>query len=144
LQERGIEAAVLADDSGLEVDALNGRPGILSARYGGKNITWKERRQKMLDELKDVPLRLRGAQFVSAMVLLLPDGVEFATMGTLRGTITAEERGDAGFGYDPIFIPENEHRTFAEYSFDERNSVSHRKRAADLLLSEFKRRKKRI
>jgi XTP/dITP diphosphohydrolase len=137
LQENGVEAAVLADDSGLEVGYLDGRPGVLSARYAGKDASWKKRRLQMLSELEGVPLSARGATFVSAMVLLLTDGSEITAIGTLRGNIAMEERGNAGFGYDPIFIPENKHSTFAEYSFDEKNSVSHRKKAADSLLAQL-------
>src|SRR5713101_5430279 len=88
----------LADDSGLEVDALGGAPGVLSARYAGEAATWQERRQKLLTELAGTPTGQRGAKFVSAMVLILPDGDEITSLGTLPGAIATEQHGSGGFG----------------------------------------------
>ena len=137
LHDVGISVAVLADDSGLEVDALDGRPGVLSARYAGPNATWPDRRQKLLGELLDVANSRRTARFVCAMVLILPNGTELSAVGVLDGSIAEEERGSTGFGYDPIFVPQKEERTFAQFSFEEKNRVSHRKKAADELLVEL-------
>jgi XTP/dITP diphosphohydrolase len=134
LQDGGIRAAVLADDSGLEVYALDGRPGVLSARYAGKDATWPERREKLLDELRDVPDDERGAKFCCAIVLIDENGREIPGYGEVEGTITHEERGRFGFGYDPVFYYRPLERSFAELSEDEKNSVSHRRRAADALL----------
>jgi XTP/dITP diphosphohydrolase len=130
-----INAAVLADDSGLEVDALGGSPGVLSARYAGENASWKERRKKLLGELANIPSDKRGANFISAMVLVLPDESEITSTGILLGHIAVEERGQGGFGYDPVFVPKGEMRTFSEFSFEEKNAVRHRRRAAEALLA---------
>jgi len=137
LQEAGIAAAVLADDSGLEVDALGGRPGVLSARYAGKNVSWHERRQHLLRELENVSNDQRGGAFMCTFVLIMSNGTEIDAVGTLPGMIAPKEHGDSGFGYDPIFIPKGENRTFGEFSFDEKNAVSHRRRAADNLLAKL-------
>lgn len=127
-------AAVLADDSGLEVAALDGRPGVLSARYAGENAMWPVRRQTLLDEVAASRNLDRGARFVCAMVLLMPDGNEIAALGEVRGRILSQLRGDSGFGYDPLFVADNDTRTFAELSDEEKNAKSHRGRAADALL----------
>lgn len=139
LQAAGIRAAVLADDSGLEVSTLGGRPGVLSARYGGTDATWPARRAQLLAEVAAQPGDDRGARFVCAMVLL-EDGREIDTLGTLDGSIARQEQGHFGFGYDPIFIPVGETRTLAEYSDEEKNAISHRRRAADALLAHLRER----
>jgi len=135
LREAGIAAAVLADDSGLEVDALDGRPGIYSARYAGVATTWPDRREALLAELRDVPSDRRGGRFVCSMVLLLPDGRELDGFGTVAGRLVEDVRGRFGFGYDPLFVPDGDARTFAEFPEAEKNRVSHRRRAADALLA---------
>jgi XTP/dITP diphosphohydrolase len=119
----------LADDSGLEVDALGGKPGLHSARYSGKpGATDTDRRQFLLEKLKGHP-RPWQAAFKSTVVIATPDGRTFTLDGECRGQIIPEERGTNGFGYDPIFQVEGMDRTMAELSMDEKNSLSHRARA---------------
>lgn len=135
LRDAGIAAAVLADDSGLEVAALDGRPGVYSARYAGVATPWPDRREALLAELRDVPSDRRSGRFVCSMVLMLPDGRELDGFGTVEGQIMEEVRGRFGFGYDPLFIPAGDTRTFAEFPEEEKNRISHRRRAADALLA---------
>lgn len=135
LREAGIVAAVLADDSGLEVDALDGRPGIYSARYAGVETSWPDRRDALVAELRDIPPERRGARFVCSMVLVQPDGRELDGFGTVEGRMVEAVRGRFGFGYDPLFVPDGDTRTFAEFPEEEKNRVSHRRRAADALLA---------
>ncbi|QQL44366.1 RdgB/HAM1 family non-canonical purine NTP pyrophosphatase [Sulfuriroseicoccus oceanibius] len=124
----------LADDSGLEVDALDGAPGIYSARYSGDNATDATNREKLLSELKDAPAP-RTARF-RCVLALTKNGQTLGTWsGALEGTIGFEEAGDAGFGYDPVFIPEGDTRTLAEYTADEKNAISHRGRAVEKLVA---------
>jgi len=123
---------VIADDSGLCVDALDGRPGVLSARYGmtnGQKITSHEQNIKLLDELGDS--KVRTARFVCAMVLLLNNEQFFLVQETLEGEIVNknEMKGDGGFGYDPVFFIPDFKRTLAELSADEKNAISHRGKA---------------
>ncbi len=138
LREAGIDGAVLADDSGLEVDALGGRPGVLSARYAGESATWPERRLQLLGELRSVPDDLRTARFVCVMALVREDGAEFVARGEVEGSISSEERGSGGFGYDPIFIPKGATQSFAEMAEEKKNSMSHRGRAARALLEKMR------
>ena len=119
---------VLAEDSGLEVDALGGRPGVLSARYAPEGAPAVA---KLLDELEGA--EERGARYVSELVLLAPDGRELRGTGRLEGRIALEARGSEGFGYDPIFIPEGEARTVAELGNEWKAEHSHRARAARAL-----------
>jgi len=119
----------VADDSGLEVDALDGAPGIYSARFSGKDADDLKNNRKLLRLLKDTPDRGRGAQFVCALALVMPDGAEKIFRGVVRGRITHEMRGPRGFGYDPLFYYTRAKKTFAEVSPDEKNAVSHRGRA---------------
>ncbi|MEO7201607.1 MAG: RdgB/HAM1 family non-canonical purine NTP pyrophosphatase [Candidatus Tumulicola sp.] len=135
LRAAGIEAAVLADDSGLEVEALGGRPGIYSARYGGESLTWPNRRALLLDELADVQAEQRGARFVSALALVEPDGRARTARGIVEGRITEREAGEHGFGYDPVFWYPPRSCTFGQLDPGEKNRVSHRQRAADALLA---------
>lgn len=135
LAAAGIRAAVLADDSGLEVEDLGNRPGVLSARYGGKDATWPQRRNLLLVELSGVPNAERKARFVCAMVLLLPDSAEIDARGEARGTIVGQLRGESGFGYDPLFVADGDTRTFAELAEKEKDAISHRGRAAAALLA---------
>ncbi len=134
LQAAGIHAAVLADDSGLEVRALGGRPGVLSSRYAGSEADWPARRARLLAELGEVPSARRGAKFVCAMVLLLADGSASTGYGEVAGEIAAGERGGGGFGFDPVFYYPPEGVTFAELSPERKNALSHRRRAAEALL----------
>jgi XTP/dITP diphosphohydrolase len=137
LRDAGIAAAVLSDDSGIEVDAMGGRPGVLSARYAGTGATWTQRLALMLGELRDVPDERRTARFVCAMALVLPSGSELVATGIVEGVVAHEEHGAAGFGYDPIFYFPPRGCTFAELSFDEKNALSHRRRAAGALLASY-------
>ena len=116
----------LADDSGLEVDALDGRPGILSARFAP---TAEERNNRVLTLLKNIPETDRKARFACALALVRPDGFEWTSTGTCEGNITYEARGEEGFGYDPIFFYPPFGRTFAEIPRDLKNTVSHRGKA---------------
>ena len=123
---------VIADDSGLCVDALGGRPGVLSARYGmtnGQKLNSREQNIMLLDELGDNPTRT--ARFVCAMVLLFSNDRFFLIQETLEGEIVKKNkmRGNSGFGYDPIFLPDNSCRTLAELSMEEKNTLSHRGKA---------------
>ena len=120
---------VLAEDSGLEVDGLGGRPGVLSARYAPEGAPAVA---KLLDELEGV--EERAARYVSELVLLAPDGRELRGTGTLEGRIAHEPAGSEGFGYDPVFIPEGEGRTVAELGGRWKAEHSHRARAARSLL----------
>ncbi len=135
LREAAIKGAVLADDSGLEVAALNGRPGVLSARYLGDDASWSARREGLLEELSAVLPDKRAAKFCCAMMLVLDDGTELTGYGEVEGVIADGERGKFGFGYDPIFLYPPASKTFAELADDEKNRVSHRRRAADSSLA---------
>ncbi|ACN84846.1 RdgB/HAM1 family non-canonical purine NTP pyrophosphatase [Brachyspira hyodysenteriae] len=114
----------LADDSGLCVNALGGKPGIYSARYGGENLGYKEKMQMLLDELKDK--KDRTAYFITSAVCVLDDNYYIAVEGRVNGKIIENPRGFDGFGYDPIFQPDGYNVTYAEMSLEEKNSMSHR------------------
>ncbi|RDB70405.1 RdgB/HAM1 family non-canonical purine NTP pyrophosphatase [Eggerthella sinensis] len=120
--------AVLADDSGLAVDALDGAPGVYSARYAGEDATDADNNVKLLAALADVPDEQRTARFVCTLVFIDEDGTEEVAYGTIEGRIGREERGDHGFGYDPLFLPDvfDDGRTLAEALPHEKNAVSHR------------------
>lgn len=124
----------VADDSGLTVQALNGMPGVLSARWSGKHGDDEANLDLVLGQLSDVPDERRGAAFVCAAALVLPDGREFVVRGEWPGTLIRERRGVNGFGYDPIFVPEGESRTSAELPPEEKDAASHRGRALRALL----------
>lgn len=117
----------LADDTGLEVDALDGAPGVYTARYAGPNATYADNVNHLLHELGDNPNR--KACFKTAIALSSPDGKTEWVVGECRGIITTSVQGDGGFGYDPIFQPNGHSQTFAEMSLDEKNTLSHRGRA---------------
>ncbi len=124
----------LADDSGLEVDALNGAPGVHSARYAsGTSGNDIRNYEKLLAELKDVPDDKRGAQFVCCIALSFPDGTVKTFFGYAKGCIGLVPRGKTGFGYDPVFIPDSHKRTFAEMTGSEKDSLSHRGKALEKL-----------
>ena len=125
----------IADDSGLMVDALDGEPGVYSARYAGENCTYEDNNIKLLAALKDVPLDKRGAHFVTVLTMLWPDGRKIVARGECYGHITTEIRGERGFGYDPVFIPDGYDVSFAEMSADEKNAISHRAKALENLES---------
>ena len=121
----------IADDSGLCVDALNGEPGIYSARYSGGgddgNIN------KILEKLKDIPYEKRTAKFVCTMCCVFPDGESFCVKGEVQGIITEQRSGDGGFGYDPVFYYPPYGKTFSEMSKEDKNKISHRARAIEAL-----------
>ena len=119
----------LADDSGLEVDALNGEPGVYSARYMGEDTSYRIKNQSLVDRLEGVPVEKRTARFVCVIAAAFPDGTVCTTKGTIEGKIGYEERGENGFGYDPIFYLPDMSRTTAELSPEEKNAVSHRGKA---------------
>lgn len=123
----------LADDSGLEVDALGGAPGVYSARFAGEHGNDKKNNEKLLEIMKEVPRADRSARFVSVISLVTPEGEEVAARGNVEGIIGYEEKGKNGFGYDPLFIVPELNKTYAELSSDEKNSISHRSRALKLL-----------
>ncbi|AGZ49902.1 non-canonical purine NTP pyrophosphatase [Mycobacterium kansasii] len=128
--------ASVADDSGLEVAALNGMPGVLSARWSGVHGDDAANTALLLAQLRDVPDERRGAAFVSACALVSASG-EVVVRGQWPGTIAREPRGDGGFGYDPVFIPDGYQRTAAQLSPEEKDAMSHRGRALRLLLPEL-------
>jgi XTP/dITP diphosphohydrolase len=120
---------VIADDSGITVDALNGMPGILSARWAGASRGDEANLRLLLEQLGDTPDERLGASFVCAAVLVLPDGTEHAVEGHMRGHLVREPRGTNGFGYDPIFVPDGYDRTTAELTPPEKDAISHRGQA---------------
>jgi XTP/dITP diphosphohydrolase len=119
----------VADDSGLAVDALNGMPGVLSARWAGPPRDDLRNLRLVLDQIADVPDPRRGAAFVCAAALVTPDGTEQVVEGRLDGSLLTAPRGTGGFGYDPIFVPTGETRTTAQLTPDEKDAISHRGRA---------------
>ena len=123
--------AALADDTGLEVDALDGRPGVLSARFAGPDATYEQNVDRLLADLDGVALR--SARFRTAIAFVVPGSTPLIVEGTLEGTITDVRRGERGFGYDPVFAVGD--RTYAEMSDDEKNEVSHRARALRALVA---------
>ncbi len=143
-----LDSPVIADDSGLMVDALGGQPGVYSARYAGEGCTYDDNNTKLLAALKGVPESDRTAKFVTVITLIYPDGkgvpeaavpqdgrYVLVASGECRGHIATEKRGTGGFGYDPVFIPEGYSESFAELGTDFKNTISHRAKA----LSELER-----
>jgi XTP/dITP diphosphohydrolase len=119
----------IADDSGLEVDCLKGLPGVYSARYVRKGASSQENNQKLLREMKDVPISKRGARFRCIIAVVSPDGREALAEAACRGRIGFKEKGKKGFGYDPLFILPNGGKTMAELSLEAKNRISHRGKA---------------
>lgn len=119
----------LADDSGLEVDALGGMPGVRSARFAGEGADDDANNRKLLELLKGLPPERRTARFRCVLALAFPDGEVYTVEGTCEGLIAEEPAGDGGFGYDPLFLIPEEGRTFAQMTREEKNSLSHRGRA---------------
>ena len=117
-----------ADDTGLEIDVLDGRPGVYSARYAGEGCSFDDNVRKVLAELENVPLEQRTARFRTVVALIL-DGRTYFFEGKVEGLMTLERHGVEGFGYDPIFLPEGYGQTFAEMDASEKNRISHRGRA---------------
>ena len=116
----------IADDSGLMVDALDGAPGVISARFAGDDADDQKNNDKLLQLLQNVPEERRGAKFVSVITMVYPDGRSVVARGECKGRIIRAPRGDGGFGYDPLFVPEGFTKTYAELSKDEKNDISHR------------------
>lgn len=132
----------IADDTGLEVDALGGAPGVLSSRFAGDGATYEANCKKLLHELRDVPTRSARFRTVVATAGFGDAGiarVDFDVDGVLEGTIATESRGDGGFGYDPVFVPRGLDRTLAELTADEKNAISHRGRAFRVFVSALSR-----
>ncbi len=123
----------LADDSGLEVDALGGAPGIYSARYAGEQGNDEANNKKLLEALKDISLENRKARFVCALAVVFPDGLKIVVRGTVEGYIDFEEKGSHGFGYDPLFLIPAYQQTFGQLGPVIKNSMSHRGRAIELM-----------
>ncbi len=127
---RALGLPAIADDTGLEVDALGGEPGVRSARYAGDAATYADNVAKIVAEMAGVEPERRKCRFATVALACFPDGSEVISLGTVEGVIAEEPRGDQGFGYDPVFVPaEGDGRTFAEMSPEEKNAISHRGRA---------------
>ncbi len=121
----------LSDDSGLEVEALGGKPGVKSARYAGEEATDEENIRKLLKELEGLPTEKRSAQFVCCLALVMPSGEEYLFWGYVKGRISDNPIGSKGFGYDPVFIPDGYEITFAQMESEEKDALSHRRKAID-------------
>lgn len=119
----------VADDTGLEVDALGGRPGAFAARYAGEQASYEDNWRKLLQELQGVPAENRGARFVTVAAIAFPAGQTFSVKGALEGFIAEEPAGSRGFGYDPVFFLPEYRQTLAQLSPDVKNRISHRARA---------------
>ena len=130
----------IADDSGLEVDAIGKKPGIYSSRYAGENATDEENREKLLKALKNTAASHRTGRFVCCIAVVFPDGKEFVIRGSCEGTIAFEEKGKNGFGYDSLFIVDGYNKTFAELPATVKNAISHRAKALELMKEELSRR----
>ena len=127
------EGWFLADDSGIEIDDLDGRPGVISARYAGMECNDEANNDKVLQEMKDFPERGRTCRF-QCVLALTGDGFEETFAGACEGKLLSERQGDGGFGYDPLFLPDESELTFAEISLDEKAKISHRARALTKLI----------
>jgi XTP/dITP diphosphohydrolase len=129
---------ILADDSGLEVDALGGRPGVYSARFAGIGATHEQNMEKLLKELENLPLKNRNARFCCVLALVYGGEILKSFEGTCEGRISLIKKGTYGFGYDPIFVPEGHDVTFAELENDAKNVLSHRAKAIDQMVQWLK------
>lgn len=139
LRDRGVsDYIVMADDSGLEVDYLNGEPGVHSARYAGEHGNDSKNNEKLLIELKRVPVEKRGANFVCQLALIDSNGKYIAIRGEVKGKILESLSGIDGFGYDPLFYYEPLGKSFGELSSDEKNKVSHRSVALNEFINKIK------
>ena len=135
---RAMDAIVLADDSGLEIDYLNKEPGIYSARYMGEDTSYHIKNASLIERLNGVPDEKRTARFVCAVAAAFPDGSVKTVRGTMEGRIGYEEKGENGFGYDPIFYLPEYGCTSAELSGEEKNKISHRGKALRAIKDELK------
>jgi XTP/dITP diphosphohydrolase len=124
-----VKGIVIADDTGLFVDALNGDPGVYSARYAGEPVSYKDNNNLLLKNLENVPMEKRTATFKTVMAVVLEDGRRLMAEGECKGKIAFEERGTNGFGYDPLFIVDGWDKTFSEMTDGEKNQISHRANA---------------
>lgn len=124
-----LNCIALADDSGLEVDALNGRPGIYSARFAGENASDDDNNKKLLKELENISEKDRSARYVCVITMVFPSGEKIVARGIVEGRISLEKSGNEGFGYDPYFIPNGYDKTFGNFSLEEKNQISHRANA---------------
>jgi XTP/dITP diphosphohydrolase len=131
------QGIVLADDSGLEIDYLNKEPGIYSARYMGEDTPYTIKNNAIIKRLENVPMEKRTARFVCAIAAVLPQGIILTTRGTMEGFIGYEERGSEGFGYDPIFYLPEFSCTSSELSMAQKNEISHRGKALQLMKTEL-------
>ena len=128
----------VADDSGLAVDALDGAPGVYSARFAGTDGDDEANKKKLLEVMKDIPMEKRTARFVSVITLVFPDGKTIVCRGECEGHIMFEESGSNGFGYDPLFRPEGYEVSFGQLPAEEKNRISHRAKALILLREKLK------
>ncbi len=135
---RALQLPVLADDSGLMVDALGGDPGVYSARFGGEGLDDTGRNQLLLRQLQTVPWEKRTAKFVAALTLVWPDGRKIEALGECPGMILFDQKGEKGFGYDPVFYYPPLDRSFSEITMTEKNEISHRTLALRNLLQKLK------
>jgi len=131
-------AYVMADDSGLCIDALDGAPGIYSARFCGEDSTYPEKFKKIFEMLKDVPEEKRTAKFVCSIAVVRPDGSEFTVRGEISGILHEKPAGDGGFGYDPIFYVPEFGMTTAQMTKEQKNSISHRGKASRAMAEKLK------
>jgi XTP/dITP diphosphohydrolase len=131
------DAWFLADDSGIEIDALDGRPGVISARYAGEPCDDEANNDKVIEEMSEVPEGKRSCRF-RCVLALVGDGLEETFSGACEGTLLFERRGSGGFGYDPLFLPNESESTFAEIPLDEKARISHRARALTKLINWLK------
>jgi XTP/dITP diphosphohydrolase len=127
----------LADDSGLVVDVLSGRPGVYSARFAGEGADDAANNRRLLEELQDVPVESRQAAFICVLAFVTPEGSERLFSGKVTGQILHEPQGEGGFGYDPLFLVDGYARSMAELTLAEKNSVSHRARAFEKFRNYF-------
>jgi XTP/dITP diphosphohydrolase len=128
---------VIADDSGLSIDALQGRPGVYSARYAGEHKSDEDNMDKVLHELKDIPFEDRSAQFICVLAVVAPGQKPVTFTGKCEGMIHTQKSGTKGFGYDPIFYVPSYQKTMAELSSNEKNKISHRGKAIKQLMARF-------
>lgn len=126
-------AIAIADDSGLEVKAIDNQPGVYSARFSGEGATDEKNNEKLLHMLKELPMEERNARFVSVISVAFPDGKKISVRGECKGFIGFEKKGESGFGYDPLFIVPEYDKTFAELGSEIKNKISHRANALEKL-----------
>lgn len=131
----------VADDSGLEVDCLGGEPGVYSKRYAGEDATDAEKIAYLLNKIRETGEENPTARFVSVITCVYPNGEHFSVRGSCEGKIIFEMRGEGGFGYDPVFLPDGFEKTFSELTAEEKNAISHRGNALRLFAAEFSKRK---